>query len=133
VDTAAPDLIYDPSTGNVTLDADGGNNITGFQLESAGQFISANYSSVSGGGYGGAFEDISDSVIADSDLTFAGVASADLGNILATGLDLTALEALLTTADYGAGLGNSGEFDLKVVPEPSAFALGMLGQPESLD
>lgn len=122
VDTAAPDLIYDPSTGNLTLDADGGVDLTAFQLESAGAFIIANYDAPAGA----AIEEGTANVL--SYFVFSGgFASADLGNVLATGLDQASLEALLTTASYSAGFGNSGEFDLVVIPEPSSLALLAMG------
>lgn len=128
-------LIYNPTTGNLTLDASEatGAIITTFQLESLGQFIDANYNSLSGGGFGGAFEDVSDSVLADSDLTFVGFSgTADLGNVLATGLDLTSLEALLTTAVYTGSLGSGQQqFDLVIaggapIPTPAALPAGLL-------
>ena len=56
-----------------------------------------------------------------------GFANANIGNVLPTGFDLVALEAYLSTADVSQGLGNSGEFDLIVVPEPSSLALLALG------
>ena len=124
-DTAGiPDLVYDPLTGNVTLDADGGTDLTAFQLESLGQFLDANYTSP-----GGADLEESTASVLSYFVFSGGFASADLGNVLPTGLDAAGLESLLTTADYGAGLGNSGEFDLvvNVIPEPGSLILLGLG------
>ena len=126
------DLRYDPTTGNITLDASeaAGAVITSFQLENGtNAFIAGNYNSLVGGTFGGAFEDVSDSVAADSDLTFVGLGGLlDLGNIAPTGLDLAQLEALLTNAVYVGSLGSGNQtFDLVVIPEPTSLALLALG------
>jgi hypothetical protein len=123
-------LVYDPTTGNITLDATeaAGGVITSFQLENggAGTFNPGNYNSLSGtGGFGGFFQDVTTNTIGDSDLTFVGASGLiDLGDVAPTGLDLAALEAYLSSALY-AGQAGSGqlEFDLVVVPEPSSLAL----------
>lgn len=111
------DLIYDPSTGNVTLDGDG-LTMTAFQLESAGLFDDTAY--VSPGGAD--LEESTPSVL--SYFVFSGgFTNADIGNVFPTGLDLAGLDNLLSTADYAAGLGNDGQLDLIVVPEPASMAL----------
>ena len=53
---------------------------------------------------------------------FIGPATANLGNVFPTGLDLTGLQNLLQDALRTSSLGG-GElaFDLVVVPEPNAF------------
>jgi hypothetical protein len=125
------DLVYDPETGNLTLDASeaAGGIITSFQFENlSNAFIAANYNSV----FGGLFEDVSDSVLADSDLSFVGFSGlADLGNVLPTGMDLVGLEALLSTAVYTGSLGSGQqEIDLTLataIPEPGSMALLALG------
>jgi hypothetical protein len=123
------DLIYDPVTGNLTLDPSqaAGGIITSFQFESNGEFLDANYNPV----FGGFFQDVSASVMADSDLTFVGFDDLqNLGNVLPTGLDLVGLESLLRTAVYTGALGSGQqEIDLRLaaIPEPGSMAMLALG------
>lgn len=123
VDTAAPDLIYNPATGNLVLDSDGGADITGFQLNNGdSSFVFGNYVSPGGADIEEATADVLSYFVFSG-----GFANADLGDVLPTGLDLATLEAYLTSADVSQGLGNSGEFDLIVIPEPSSLALLAMG------
>lgn len=121
-DTAGvPNLIYDPATGNVALDGDG-LTLTAFQLESLGLFNPANHISPGDAD----LEEATPSVL--SYFVFSGgFTTANIGDVFPAGLDLAGLENMLSTADYAAGLGSDGVFDLLVIPEPSSLTLVGLG------
>ena len=130
------DLIYDPATGNVKVDASeaAGGKVASFQLENAaGTFIPTNYIGLTGGTFGtpvagDGYEDVTTHVIGDSDMSFAGFTGIhDFGNVFPAGMDLDALEAYLTTAVYTGAKGTGQQqFDL-VIPEPATMALLGLG------
>ena len=125
------DLIYDPATGDVKVDASeaAGGIVTSFQLETAaGSFSPGNYVGTTGG-LGGCFKDVGADVIADSDLTFAGFSGIrDFGNIFPARMDLAQLEAFLTTAVYTGAFGSGQQqIDLMLIPEPATLALLGLG------
>jgi len=132
-DTAGiPDLRYDPTTGNVTVDTEG-LAITSFQFENyeAGTFVPGNYNSpadVPNNIFGFTFEEVTANVIADSDGLYVGFTGMhNFGDIFPTGLDQAELEAYLETAVYGTFGEGSGDFDLVVVPEPATMALLGMG------
>jgi len=125
------DLIYDPATGDVKVDASeaAGGKVTSFQLENAaGTFIPVNYSGPTGGAFGGVYKDVGPGVIADSDMAFIGFSGIhDFGRIFPAGMNLDQLEAYLKTASYLGALGSGQQqFDL-VIPEPATMALLGLG------
>jgi hypothetical protein len=130
-DTA--DLIYDPATGNMKISSAeaAGNKITVFQLECNGGFAEENYQGVSGGTFGlpTLYEDVSDTVLADADLTGIGFTGVhDFGNVLPVGLTLEELEAFLTNAVYTGEFGSGQKtLDLTLIPEPATLALLGLG------
>jgi len=118
------ELIYDPVTGNVRLDASAGPDgvVTSFQLETpAGTFVPANYIGLTGGTFGGIYENVTASVIGDSDLSFAGFSGVhNFGNIFPAGMDQAQLYSYLTTAVYTGLPGNGqNEIGLTIAPETS--------------
>jgi len=127
----AADLIYDPATGDVRLDASeaSGGMITSFQIETgAGTFIPGNYIRPAGG-FGRTTEQVETGVMGDGDWTFAGFCGAhDFGEIFPAGMDLEQLQAYLTTAVYTGALGSGQQpLNLVVVPEPGTLVLVGLG------
>ncbi len=120
------DLIYDPASGNVRLDASeaAGEVITGFVLKNdAGgdEFVTG----VVDFPFAGAFRTDLPTEISNTDGMMEGFSGIwDLGDIFVPGLDETSLSAWLTKATYVGALGTGVHtFDLTVVPEPSTFAL----------
>ena len=123
------DLVYDPTTGNVTIDAS--DTDTGLLIsfvvgtdqnnmdttESELPFIDV-----------GTNTDNQPFQIGQTDPLNQGAGpSVDLGNILPTGMDLNALSDYLTIAEYASALGSGGTLDLRVVPEPSTLVLLLAG------
>lgn len=129
------DLIYNPITGNVTLDATeaAGGIISTFQLENFdATFLPANYIAVTGGTYNGVFKNITASVIGDTDFTFTNFSGIrDIGNVFPVGIaDEAALTTYLKTRVYTGSLGSvQQQFDLVFaqIPEPATAALLLLG------
>lgn len=133
------DLLYDPGTGNVKIDTSeaAGAKITSFQLENGqASFIPTNYNSP-GGSFGGVLEDVTTSVIADTDPGGTGFTGIhDFGNIFPTAMDQAELQTYLTTRVY-TGQAGSGQQTLDVqlvtsrvvtgVPVSSPATLGALG------
>ena len=129
IDGDDADLVYDPSTGHVTIDASdtASMQVISFVLgtdqndmntaESKLPFIDA-----------GTNTDNQPFQIGQTDPLNQGAGPlVDLGNILPTGMDLVALSDYLTIAEYASELGAGGTLDLRVVPEPSSVLLALLG------
>jgi hypothetical protein len=122
------DLVYDPSTGNVTLDASeaSGSVITNYVLRNGtSSFAFANFTPV----LPGVFDTKTATEISESDGSGAGVGGLlNLGNIFPTGMTVTQLQSYLTTASYVGQLGSGVQtLDLTVIPEPTTLALLGLG------
>jgi hypothetical protein len=127
-----PDLLYDPSTGNVKIDADGA-EILSFIWRSAMQFVdgAADFSDLDSdvGPFESQFADSTESQIGWAsglfpvNMGFDGPQLADIGNVFPTGLDQTGLQNLFTRNEWTSPpLGTvAGSFDLVVVPEMNAF------------
>jgi len=120
-------LTYLPADGTVLIaagDASGG-VITSFQLENAdGTFAPDNYNGPVAGTFGETLEDVTTNVIADTDLTLAGIGDTlNLGTVFPIGMDLPGLQAYLTTAVYTGALGSGQmQFNLFVDTMPTNYA-----------
>ena len=123
------DLVYDPATGNVTIDASD---------TAAGQIISfvigTDQNSMNTEATEVPFIDVGTNTdntpfqIGQTDPLNQGAGPlVDIGNVLPTGMDLTALSEYLTIAEYASELGAGGTLDLRVVPEPSGLVLALFG------
>jgi hypothetical protein len=104
--------------------------ITNFVLENAAgglDFIPGNFTPHAD--FNGNFQTGTLTEISDSDGGTEGVAgSFSLGAIFPTGLNLTTLEAFLTTANYVGQLGSQVQvLDLNIVPEPNSAVLLLVG------
>ncbi|REJ92454.1 MAG: hypothetical protein DWQ35_12160 [Planctomycetota bacterium] len=128
-DPSIPDLIYDPTTGEVTLDPDG-SSIIGYSLQNAtNSFLPGNHTPILAGVTTALTSQLEEAALAPG--------SGSIGLVFPTGLDLAGLQALLTVNQVSRSLGTPlVPFDLIVlstsgvpVPEPASFwmALPLLG------
>jgi len=133
-DPSIPDLVYDPATGEVTLDADS-SSIIGYVLKNGtNSFIPANHTPILAGVSTVLTSEISEAAL--------GAGSGSIGLVFPTGLDLSGLTSLLTERTVSTSLGAPlVDFELVVlsastttttapIPEPSTFlltGLGMIG------
>ncbi|REJ66854.1 MAG: hypothetical protein DWQ31_13050 [Planctomycetota bacterium] len=124
-DPSVPDLIYDPTTGEVVLDPDG-SSIIGYSLQNAtNSFLPGNHTPILAGVATALTSQIEEAALAPG--------SGSIGLVFPTGLDLAGLQALLTVNQVSRSLGAPlVPFDLVVlggapVPEMSTLALGALG------
>ena len=127
-DANVPDLIYDPVTGEVTLDVDGA-GIIGYVLKNgSSDFAFLNHAQILAGVKTSVAGELSEAAFASS------VGANSIGNVFPTGMNLAALTAYLTVNDVSTSLGAPVvPFDLVVlstgpaVPEPSTMVLAVLG------
>lgn len=123
------ELVYNTLDGSVWIYASraAGGAITSFQLENThGTFVPANYKGPSGGNLGGAFEDVTENVIADTDLTFTGFSGFySLGNVFPAEMSQEELEVYLTTAVY-TGRPGSGQWGFNLVVVSGPFLPGTM-------
>ena len=125
-DPNVPDLIYNPATGEVVLDADG-SGIIGYSLKNGtNSFFSASHTAILGGVTTSLASELSEAALSSP----AGANS--IGLVFPLGLDLAGLSAFLTTNEVSRSLGAPiVSFDLVIsgvaVPEPSAIRLAVLG------
>ncbi|REJ67242.1 MAG: PEP-CTERM sorting domain-containing protein [Planctomycetota bacterium] len=126
-DPSIPDLIYDASTGEVTLDADG-SSIIGYSLQNAtNSFLPAGHTPILAGVTTALTSQLEEAALAPG--------SGSIGLVFPTGLDLAGLQALLTVNTVSRFLGAPlVPFDLVVVsttappiPEPATAVLSLVG------
>ncbi len=128
LDPAIPDLIYDPATGEVVLDWDGGTLLSYVLKNESASFIPGAHTLQ-------LFDAVTTSTsreLAEA-TTFAeaGVTTRSIGFVFPTGLDLPGLQSLLSVNSVSTSLGAAlVPFDLIVlgaaVPEPSTLVLSAL-------
>ena len=136
VDGIDADLIYNPMTGNVQLDASDtrAKELVSFILATdqnnlrPENFVESSPQNLGPWLNVGTNTDATTFQIGQTDPLGGAVpwVSGDLGDIFPPGMDQGELAEYLTTADYASELGVIGQFDLIVVPEPSTFVF-MLG------
>ena len=122
--TSFAQLLYDPTTGNVQIDANG-NSLLSFVLTSDDKFFAvANFSDLDNDVIPGLSSNLVDnstsvigwvSALVTAENGFDGPGLADLGAIFPTGLGGKELASLLTEAEFTAGLGATGAFELEII------------------
>ncbi len=124
-DPNIPDLIYDPSTGEVILDPNA-STIIGYSLKSStNSFVEANHLSILGGLITSLPFELSETGLSPISVP------ASVGFVLPPGLNLASLNSLLSEKEVSRSLGSPlVQFDLVVigaVPEPSTYAMAIVG------
>ena len=115
-------LVYDPGSGELSVDAPAGNELTSINITSDGSLFLGDKPPVLDGAF--------DNFAADNifKATFGGsFGSISFGQVLAPDLQRDALVADLTVVGSLSGGGDLGPVDLIVVPEPTAILLFLLG------
>jgi hypothetical protein len=109
---------YDPSTGEVFVDAPAGTDLTSINIDSAGGIFTGQPAQ----NLGGSFDNDADNNIFKA--TFgSSFGSLSFGNVAATGLSQEFVLGDLTVVGSLAGGGGLGNVDLIYVPEPSGVVL----------
>ena len=115
-------VVYDPSTGEVSVDAAAGTELTSINIDSASGIFTAEAAA----NLGGSFDNDADGNIFKA--TFGGsFSSLSFGNIAQTGLAEDFLASDLSVVGSLAGGGDLGNVDLVYVPEPSMLVLFLFG------
>jgi hypothetical protein len=115
-------IIYNPSTGELGVDAPAGTNLTSINIDSA----SAVFTGTPAQNLGGSFDNDSDGNIFKA--TFgSSFGSLSFGNVARTGLSEDFVANDLTVVGSLAGGGGLGNVDLIYVPEPAAIVLLVVG------
>ena len=115
-------ITYDPSSGEVGVDAPAGKDLTSINITSAGsQFIGDKPPALDG-----AFDNFAADNIFKA--TFGSMfGSISFGNVLPAGLSAEAVTADLSAVGSLAGGGDLGDVDLVYIPEPASIAMLALG------
>jgi len=115
-------IIYNPSTGEVAVDAPAGVELTSINVDSAGGI----FTGAASANLGGSFDNDADANIFKA--TFGGsFGSLSFGNVAQTGLAQDFVLNDLTVVGSLAGGGALGDVDLIYVPEPTSWLLLVLG------
>ncbi len=115
-------IIYNPGSGEVSVDAPAATQLTSINIDSAGGV----FTGAPAANLGGSFDNDSDTNIFKA--TFgSSFGSLSFGNVAQTGLSPQFLLADLTVVGSLAGGGSLGDVDLIYVPEPSSFVLTIVG------
>ena len=114
-------ITYDPSTGEVGVDAPAGTELTSINIDSA----SGVFTGEAAANLGGSFDNDADGNIFKA--TFGGsFGSVSFGNVAQTGLTKEFVLSDLTAVGSLNGGGDLGDVDLIYVPEPSTLVLLLL-------
>jgi hypothetical protein len=112
---------YDPSTGEVFVDAPAGQQLTSINIDSAAGIFTGDAAQ----NLGGSFDNDADNNVFKA--TFGdSFGSLSFGNVAQTGLTQEAILADLTVVGSLSGGGDLGNVDLIYVPEPSTLVLLLL-------
>ncbi len=115
-------IIYNPSTGEVAVDAPAGNQLTSINIDSAGRI----FTGAPAQNLGGSFDNDSDNNIFKA--TFgSSFGSLSFGNVAQPGLSQAFVLNDLTAVGSLAGGGALGPVDLIYIPEPSGIVLVGIG------
>ena len=128
-DGADADLVYDPSNGNVTLDASDTNSgqLISFVVGTDANDMDTSSSTLPFIDVGTNTDNTPFQIGQTDPLNQGAGPQIDLGNILPVGMDLQSLSDYLTIAEYASELGQGGTLDLVVVPEANASLMALLG------
>ena len=115
-------LVYDPASGELSVDAPAGKELTSLNITSAG----GNFTGNKPAALDGAFDNFAAENLFKA--TFGGsFGSISFGSVLPVGLTEDDVAADLSAVGSLAGGGALGDVDLIYVPEPSTVTLVMLG------
>ena len=115
-------IVYDPTSGAVSVDAPAGVELTSINIDSAGGIFTA----AAAEDLGGSFDNDADGNIFKA--TFGGsFGSVSFGNVAQTGLAKDFVLNDLTAVGSLAGGGDLGNVDLVYVPEPSTMVMVVFG------
>ena len=118
---AQTSIVYNQGTGEVSVDAPAGKNLTSVNIESASGIFTGAAQNL-----GGSFDNDTDNNVFKA--TFGGsFGSLSFGNVAQAGLTEAFVAGDLTVVGSLSGGGDLGAVDLVYVPEPSTVALLALG------